>query len=114
MRNQLSRLKEIADLMQERELAELGRLARDRAAIHDAMEAGRAERHAVLRAATADPAHIAGAVDPWLSRQTEHLRRLSLEEARIAEKAEAQTIRARRAFGRAQALADLSKKPRRP
>lgn len=113
MKKRMEQLSALADLMQERELAALSELARKRAAIRAELQHRLEARRSAMISAALDPAHLSGAAKPWFRLEAATLKDLAAQEARIAADAESQSVKARQALGRAQALGKLAaRRPR--
>ncbi len=107
MDEEIRKLSELAAMLKERELAALGNLARKREICRKAVDDCRAARAAALAQAAPDAAHLSGMAEPWLRANADRLCQLTAELAQNAAEVEEQGMRARRAFGRAQALSKL-------
>ncbi|AJE44817.1 hypothetical protein [Celeribacter indicus] len=113
-RGKLVRLREIAELALNAELAALSAIRAEEERPHARLrEIEEAIRARVLLAASStafDPARLSGAEEAW-SRWADRERRAAFRDlARIAERKEAQLARTRRAFGRKEALGRLAER----
>lgn len=109
MNERLAKLAALAEMIKE---AELGRLSAAEAArrgiARDAADV-RAARSGANRQAGPDAAHVSGTASRWQAWSDRRLAALTQQEAMAAANAEAQKRLASRAFGRAHALAKLTR-----
>jgi len=99
----------IAALIKDRELAALGELTAKRRREEDAARALLDARARNLSGACPDPAHLCGADGAWLRLNIQKVRDQGVRTALAAASVEDQIARARRAFGRAQALERIAR-----
>ncbi len=107
MAGKLAKLAALADMIKEAELGKLRDLEAKRQSTIKQTSDLQISRRKAIADASADAAHISGSVNNWERWAESKTRELSVKTAQAAAEAEAQKLRARRAFGRAAALERL-------
>lgn len=114
MKTPLDRLRALADMVRDAELAKLRRLQDTRHSVERAQADLRLAQRDVDAGDDVDPACLAASRGPWLSWAEQRNQALSLQGARAAADAEIQIVAARKALGRAQVLEKLAQAARKP
>jgi hypothetical protein len=114
MKTPLDRLRALADMVRDAELAKLRRLQDTRHSVERAQADLRLAQRDVDAGDDVDPACLAASRGPWLAWAEQRNQALSLQGARAAADAEIQIVAARKALGRAQVLEKLAQAARKP
>jgi len=114
MKEQIGKLRALAEMVRDAELARLKQLQDSHRAAQQSLEMLHQSRRDMQANSTCDPAHLAGAPEHWLDWAALQGRNLQLQRAQPAANAEAQIVRARRALGRSDVLGRLGDQAEEP